>query len=222
MGGKGTCPIHSSIVQTLHERWQQGDDPVAVRLAEDERAVKSLGAFPQRMTVWTDCIYRTTRSGQPLYVSEESLFGDVHPDDVAGQLLPTIVLSPLEHFRAVYAPLGVGNHVDHQIVRLWALELRKQYPGISFRFYEEYPYSERPDTLEKALQFFRERNFQLEAETVRLDETNLSAKIQAIAAYVSQLSTWWPNVEAMRQAVRQAALRVGNGSPAERYWRAVS
>jgi hypothetical protein len=73
--------------------------------------------------------------------------------------------------------------------------------------------------MDSAVQFFTDRGVTLEAETVKLAEADVEAKIQAISRYQSQLSTWWENIESMQQAVKQYLLRVGNGTPAERYWR---
>mgnify|MGYP001262240701 CR=1 FL=1 len=208
----------SPIAQELHLRWRAGETPVAARIEEDEAAAKVLGAVPQRMTVWADCIYRTDRQGQPLYSTEGELFSAVHPHDDAGRLIPTIVLPPRDNIDVLYAPLGVGHHVDHQIVRDWALELGKQNPVLALKFYEEYPYSETTSALERARHFYDELGMSLEAESVLLSEADVEAKIRAIALYRSQISTFWENSETMGLAVRQYMRRVGSGSLVERYW----
>ncbi|MBI5667283.1 MAG: PIG-L family deacetylase [Chloroflexi bacterium] len=209
------------IVRELHARWGQGDEAVAARIEEDDAAVKSLGATPQHMTVWGDCVYRVSKDGRPLYPSEGSLFGDIHPDDLAGRLIPTIVLPPREAVHALYAPLGAGHHVDHQIVRNWALELRKQNPLLALKFYEEYPYSEHKNAVDRALLYFQENGVKLEVEAISLSDADVEAKIRAIALYRSQISTFWDSAEAMAQAVRQHLLRIGSGTPVERFWRAL-
>lgn len=211
-------PPQTPILRELHTRWSSGDSPVAVRIAEDEAAVTSLGAIPQRMSVWSDCVYRVDRQGQPLYSSEGALFGLVHPDDDAGKLIPTIVLSPRESIHILYAPLGVGHHVDHQIVRDWALELRKQNPALALKFYEEYPYSDTANAVERARRFYDDLALKFEPESVRLTDADVDAKVRALALYRSQISTFWENADTMAQAVRQFLLRAGNGTPVERYW----
>jgi len=130
MGGKPAPDqvADTPITRDLHARWKAGDDSVAARIREDEAAVTSLGALADRLVYWLDCVYRTSRAGTPLYTTEQSLFDVVHRDDVAEQLVPTLVLPPSDVVHAIYAPLGVGHHVDHQIVRDWGLELRQQYP----------------------------------------------------------------------------------------------
>jgi LmbE family N-acetylglucosaminyl deacetylase len=209
----------TALVRDLHTRWGSGAESVATRIQEDQQAVKHLGAEPQRMTVWPDCIYRQSRDGQPLYTANEALFGPVASEDSAGQLIPTIVLSPRDVVQTLYAPLGVGNHVDHQIVRNWALELKKQNPTLAVKLYEDYPYSENVNTVDRAMFFYQEQGIPLEAEVVELSEADVEAKLSAIACYQSQISTFWNDVEAMQQAVRRFLLRAGNGRPAERCWR---
>ena len=206
------------IVRELHTRWRGGNDPVAARIQEDEAAVRSLGALPQRMTVWADCIYRQSRGGSALYPSQESVFGNVHTDDMAGTLIPTIVLPPREDIKIMYAPLAAGHHVDHLIVRDWALELQRQNPSVAFKFYEDYPYGENAGAVDLALFFFKENGFKLELETVTLNDASVEAKIRAIGQYRTQLGSFWTSVEAMRQAVLRHLLRAGGGKPAERYW----
>jgi LmbE family N-acetylglucosaminyl deacetylase len=219
MGQKiGPKPVPDTpIVQSLHARWGGSAN---ARIEEDEQAIKSLEAEPQRMTIWPDCIYRTSRQGQPLYPTEASLFGEIHPEDEAARLIPTIVLPAQEIAHVLYAPLGVGQHVDHLIVRNWALELKKQNPALAVTFYEEYPYSETGSAVDRALDYYREREIALEMETIPLTEAQVEAKLRAIACYRSQISTFWENEEAMRRAVKQFLLRVGSGAPAERCWRA--
>jgi len=225
MGGKPSPAgvPNTPITRDLHARWEIEDDPVETRITEDRLAVASLGAAADRLLNWTDCVYRLSRQGKPLYPTEESLWGDIHPDDVAGKLIPTLVLPPEEVVHAVYAPFAIGHHVDHQIVRNWALELRKQYPWLALKFYEEYPYSEDQDAIDQAIQVFAEREppLQLEEETILLDETDVAAKITAIGYYQSQISTFWKNIAGMDAAVRAALNRRGDGQPAERLWQAV-
>jgi hypothetical protein len=47
----------------------------------------------------------------------------------------------------------------------------------------------------------------------------MTTKIEAIACYRSQLSTFWASVEEMAAMVRAYAEKVGDGRPAERCWR---
>ena len=225
MGGK---PAPDKVPDTLiahdlHNRWGAGEDPVEARIREDTMAVTSLGAAPERLLYWMDCVYRLSRAGSPLYTTEHSLFDVIHRDDVAGELLPTMVLPPRQVVHAIYAPLAVGHHVDHQIVRNWGLELHKQYPALALNFYEEYPYTEDQDVIGEALAFFETLKppLKLQAELIALDEAEVAAKVNAVGFYTSQISTFWADRTAMAVAVRAALTQTGGGRPAERLWRVV-
>jgi LmbE family N-acetylglucosaminyl deacetylase len=208
------------LIQELHARWGQGSDPISARRREDIDAIATLHAEVQHLAVWVDCIYRTSRSGQPLYPTVESIFGEIARDDQAAKLIPTVVLPQLANTRFLYAPLGLGHHVDHQIVRNWALELRKQNPALALKFYEEYPYSKDKTAAEQALAFFSTTAppLQLEPDTVVLTEPDVDVKIKAIACYSSQISSFWESTEAMEADTRKAMLETGEDVPGERYW----
>jgi hypothetical protein len=168
-----------------------------------------------------DCIYRTSRSGQPLYTSGESIFGDTIPaDDPAAKWLPTVILPLATNAQVLCAPLGAGNHVDHRIVRDWAIELKKQNPPIALKFYEEYPYTKDKSAVEKALTFYASHKpvYRLQSETVSVNEADLNAKLDGIAHYTSQISSFWDSLETMRTETRKAMIEAGGGSPGERYW----
>ncbi len=223
MGGKpeSTRIPDTPIIRELHARWEEGTDPVSARLREDEAAITSLGAQAQHLVVWMDCIYRTSRSGQPLYTTVDSIFADTIPaDDPAAKWLPTVILPLVANSRFLYAPLGAGNHVDHQIVRNWALELKKQNPPVALKFYEEYPYTEDNLAVDKALSFFSSHKpiYRLQSETVQVTETDVNAKLDGIACYTSQISSFWDSIETMKTATRNAMIKAGGGSPSERYW----
>jgi len=222
MGGSpepGRIP-DTPIVRELHARWEQGNDPVKARVQEDEDAVGGLGAVALHLVVWTDCIYRMARGGKPLYPTNEAIFGDVASDDPAAKLLPTVVPPLATSPRYVYAPMGVGHHVDHQIVRDWGIALKKQNPSIALKFYEEYPYMQDKAAGERALSFFSTRQFplQLKIDMVQLTEADVAAKLQAISLYKTQISSFWDSTETMDKVTRQAMNEAGGGQPGERYW----
>ena len=106
----------------------------------------------------------------------------------------------------LYAPLTVGNHVDHQLTFAAARLLAGQ--GWNVRFYEDYPYVERVEgALAAALAARGVDHWQPVA--VALDEDDLAAKIGAIACYGSQLAVLFGGVEAMGERVRAYMARVG-------------
>jgi LmbE family N-acetylglucosaminyl deacetylase len=220
MAGEPVQLPETPLVHDLHARWQEGDNPVQARIQEDEVALWKLGAKVSRMVNWTDCIYRTARDGEALYPEQPTIFGEIHPKDQVAQLLPTIVLKAHEVPRTIYAPLGAGHHVDHQIVRNWALTLKQYYPWVALKFYEEYPYTEKPQAVDQALTYLRSTYpaLHLELEVVPLTEDDIQGKLDAIFCYKSQISSFWKNYEQMEYETRQSLTRAGDGTPSERYW----
>jgi hypothetical protein len=117
---------------------------------------------------------------------------------------------------AVYLPLTAGHHVDHQIVRAagerW-LQSRISNLRPQTRYYEEYPYAERPEQVTRAL-----GGDTLRAQRIGLDEEALTSKVRAIACYRSQISSFFKDESEMAARVRTYAEGVGGGQPAERVW----
>lgn len=210
--------VPTPIVQEMHRRWGGQEPIMASRSDEDEQALRLLGAASQRMTVWPEAIYRTSRRGEALYPTREALFGDPHPDDLAANLIPTIALPPGDPVRVLYAPLGVGNHVDHQIVRNWALVLKKHNPGLKVKLYAEFPYAEDTRALHNAMLFYRSLGLALRAERVFLSEADARARIDATTRCHTQISLFWGSAGAAAKSIHQALLRAGEGQPAEVYW----
>jgi LmbE family N-acetylglucosaminyl deacetylase len=199
----------SPFAQALHAAWGLVD-ATAARREEDAAALALLGAGSVYWP-YTDCIYRQMPDGGFPYASEEALFGEVHPSDDAliAELAGRFRALALEPASAIYAPLAVGRHVDHQIVRRAVTGLE----GVTC--YEDYPYAGKPGAVEAALGMAR-----WQEEVVPLSSDALEAKIAAIACYSSQFITLgWANAEEMAAAVRAFAEQTGDGAPAERYWR---
>jgi LmbE family N-acetylglucosaminyl deacetylase len=157
-----------------------------------------------------DCIYRTDAAGQDLYASEAGIFGELQPSEgVLIRQTAEHINGLRERFRParLYAPFGLGRHVDHQLTRQ-AAELA----GGIYAYYEDYPYAAKEVVPASATH--------LRPELVPLSPDDLSAKIAAIGVYVSQISTFWADTEAMAAVVREFASQVGSGRLAERLWRA--
>lgn len=214
MAGDPPDPLPDTpIVADLHQRWQAGYRPVAVRRAEDERACAQLGAAAIHWMLG-DCVYRIAHiAGQviALYPSEDSLWGPIHPDDPAPAFLRASALPACTH---LYVPLGCRHHVDHRILRDWGLSL--QHP--SLLLYEEYPYEiDATMELERALNYFAPRRPEMLAREV--SEGDVRAKLRAIACYESQISTFWPGLPEMERQTRESMLAAGKGVYVERFWR---
>ena len=211
----------SPFAQSHHRRWGNLQAAYRIRRAEDEAALSTFGLKP----IWLpflDAIYRgQPDAGQWYYTADDELFGPLHPAEadlparLAEALLPHL---PAE--AVLYAPLTVGNHVDHQLTARAALQLARR--GHPLFFYEDYPYVQRrPADLERALQTLHRLSGDFapwRERPVPLSEADLATKIRAIAAYASQMDILFGGAEAMAQHVTDYARRSGNGQPAERLW----
>lgn len=193
-----------------HSRWGLAHtDAVSARLHEDDLAIERLGAD----SYWAgmrDAIYRRPDA----YNSEESLFG---PPDLADPLAEAVraLIADLRRRApraALYAPLGVGNHVDHQLVYAAA----RAAAGSEIAFYEDFPYVAAPGALERRMRVIEGA---FVADVIVIDAT-LIRKLDAIEAYASQIGVLFGDVESMRRKVAAYAesLRPEGGAYAERLW----
>ncbi|MGF1505037.1 MAG: PIG-L family deacetylase [Chloroflexi bacterium] len=177
----------SDYARAHHERWNLAAvQAVQARRSEDIRALALLGETIQAVHLSIpDAIYRR-HAGAALYASGQQLFGPPHPDDPAWQTLANL---PRPTGR-VYAPLAVGHHVDHVLLRQTVERWR--HPDVWY--YEDYPYNRYENAVQAALDGDEGR---WEAHVIPLAEADLDARLGAAAAYTSQLSTFWPSKEAL-------------------------
>src|SRR4051794_39954438 len=136
----------SPVAQEFHSQWGLSPvEAVSVRLHEDNIAMERLGA-DNYLAGMSDALYRRPDA----YTSRATLYGAPAPDD---RLLPELkaflrtLRLRLAH-ATFYAPLGVGNHVDHQLTYAAALDSVSD----ALAFYEDFPYVTKPDALERRLQ----------------------------------------------------------------------
>jgi len=210
----------SAFAEEMHERWGlTANEVVASRQAEEAAAAAELGA-QTRVLPFRDAIYRGDA-----YLSSEDLFGSPATEEAS---LPAAIAASLDLAGSpdattrIYAPLGVGRHVDHQIVHLAGQELAGR--GWDVWFYEDIPYALRPMALDTRLA-------EIGAAT-RLDpvaripvESTWERKIDAILRYPSQLETvfrQYVGVGTTREEIDEAlstyAARAGDGAKVERFW----
>ncbi|MCX6047132.1 MAG: PIG-L family deacetylase [Chloroflexi bacterium] len=199
----------SEYAQSLHTRWELVVDAVDGRRAEDIVASQILGADTLHWAV-PDCIYRYhPDTGAPFYVSDADIFGEVAPaelnliNDLARQMaaLPTA--------KQIVVPLTIGHHVDHQLTRAAAeLCFNRQ----NLVYYEDYPYAEKAGALEAVLAAAQNS---WQAEVIPLSEAAIQAKIEAIFAFKSQLSTFFDSRAHLAQRIADFTAAVGG----ERIWR---
>lgn len=185
------------FARSLHARWDAGDQPVAARRQEDLLACKVVGASPRHFSV-PDCIYRRTANGTPLIQSETDLFQPLPPSELAlAQSLADEISANLPQEARLVCPLGLGGHIDHRLVRC-AAELTRR----PLLFYADFPYVLRqPPDLTGLTHAF----------SIHLTAEDLRAWQDGLAAYTSQISSFWPSLEVMRTVVAEYAA-VGGGS----------
>lgn len=174
----------SPLARRYESAWSESGDGLALRRAENSAALSSLG-----MCIWSggapDAVYRAS-AGSPYYSTRADLFGDPHWRDAAA-VLPvwTEQVRHLVEEEAqpvlLYAPLGVGGHVDHELARRLAQHMGEA--GRVVRFYEDYPYVElTPGGIEEAQDRFGPHTWT--CGTVAID---VRAKIEAVRNYRTQI-----------------------------------
>jgi LmbE family N-acetylglucosaminyl deacetylase len=209
MAGDPAVSAVSKYAQSLHARWELVADAVAARRREDSAASQVLGADTLHWGV-PDCIYRYhPETGAPFYVSDPDIFGEVHPAEM--KLVNELArqLATLPAHDQIFVPLTIGHHVDHQLTRA-AAELC--FGAQRLVYYEDYPYAEQPGALETIIPVDRAS---WQAEVMPLGEADVKAKIEAIFAFKSQLSTFFDNRQHLEQRIHDFTATVGG----ERVWR---
>lgn len=201
----------SDFVRLLHERWNLGDETVAARRAEDQAACAILGADCLHLDV-LDCIYRTDASGSAFYTTNPALFGAVAPADLRQQLPPLCTaFAALPAAGVVISPLAVGNHVDHQLVRAAA----EATFGTDLQYYEDYPYMRIPGARDRVIAPDA-ANWQV--RVISLTATAVQAKVDAIAAFKSQVGSFFVNHADLEQQIAAFTTQTGG----EQVWQRVT
>jgi LmbE family N-acetylglucosaminyl deacetylase len=190
----------SAFAQALHDRWQTGAQAARQRRQEDQASCQVMSAH-QRNFWLPDCIYRPGgESGLFFYDSEQALFGELHPGETPlVEKLAGAFQELLQPEDQVVCPLSLGGHVDHRLTRL-AAELL----GRSLWYYADYPYV---TSIARPFAALQEAGWKHQIFPV--SEAGLAAWWEAIAAHKSQVSTFWPNLEAMHDAIRSYCQSVG-------------
>lgn len=192
-----------------------GAEAVRKRRQEDQAAAEVLGAD----VLYLDNLEALYRGSPAYYQSEEALFGPVNPADLAlDEQLAKLFLDIHERapLAALYAPLGIGHHVDHQLCCSAADRLAQR--KINVKFYEDFPYVTQQGALEGRQ---RELGIAMEPEMVEVSGT-LRQREEAISRYTSQVPRLFGTEDKMLATVRGYAgslRRTYPGIQIERFWR---
>lgn len=146
--------------------------------------------------------------------------GEVHPaDQEIDRRLATDLLDLHRRLPDAvwYAPLGVGRHVDHQIVCSAAYRLVQDKAKVYF--YEDFPYVVRQAGALEARK--KELGDAFEPALVEMSEF-LPARQAAAEKYVTQIAQNFASKEALHKAIEQYAhgIRPVETICLERYWTA--
>lgn len=217
----------SPFALQLHDIWESASSTTVraindVRREEERQALRLLGIGPVWLDV-PDAIYRRGSDGRHPYASEDALFGKVAPEErqilvprITNEIRRIAMESGARGRVRVFAPLAIGNHVDHQLV-FWAA--RSLPPRYGVLFYEDYPYAAREGALQRRFDMLK-RVGEWQPRLVPISE-QIGVKIAAITRYRSQLGVLFGSSEAMPKVVRAYSQAVGawGGVPyAERFW----
>ena len=200
----------SPFAQELHKNWDLGLNAVQIRREEDQKACQIIGATPRYFS-YQDCIYRKTSLGEFFYPTEKHIFGGLDPRE-AGLIerLSDQLRGELPEETRVVAPLGIGNHVDHELTRKAVNRL-----DIPVAFYADYPYARDDQGIE--ILDFMEASTEWQSEEFPTSEEGLGNWVQAARAYGSQISTFWNDDEHLGIQISEFSTFLGGF----KLWRAV-
>ncbi len=155
-------------------------DYMALRRAEDRAACSAIGAEVIHL--------RLLEAPHRGYGNAAALFGRRLPGDDIADTLVRQLREHVDQFEpdVLYGPFGIGNHVDHRIVRD-AIEQVTDSRAVTW--WEDYPYAMRGSEPSKA--FCRRA----------LSAQGLAAKIEAALCYASQLTFQFGGPSAARAAM---------------------
>lgn len=209
----------TTFAEHMHQEWgMSAEQVIAGRRAEEAVSSRILGLRDLYLP-FRDAIYRGDN-----YLNDDDLFGELKATDLD---LPERIVTTLEHegFQRegtrVYAPLGSGFHVDHQLAFQTGVLLHRN--DWDVWFYEDLPYSLLDGRIEERL---AGADQPLEIAAAVDVSPVWTRKIDAIMAYPSQLKVIFEQYvgagssrDAIDGVMGAYSKEVGNGRNAERFWR---
>jgi LmbE family N-acetylglucosaminyl deacetylase len=187
---------------------------VALRRQEDARAFDYLHAD----YLWLDYLDGIYRGNARRYSQIEQLLGgDLHSEDLAiCQRLAQELVKLHERLPAAtwYVPLGVGRHIDHQLVSSASMGLIER--GATVKCYEDFPYVARKGALNERLQELGRAFAPTQVEIAGA----LHQRVEAAALYASQIKMSFGDRGAVYTAIKDYACSIlpAQATPLEQYW----
>lgn len=207
--GRPDGPL-SAEARRFHTECGHGDNAMALREAEDDLALQTLGVRTTRLGL-PEALYRRDDRGQPRYAHPGAIFRSSH--DTEASLIDRLAsefsrLTAITSADLLLAPLGIGGHIDHKVVAAAANHL-----SLATLWYEDVPY-----VIYDHCREWR-RDLEPADPTIRVaTHTQWRTKLDAISRYASQHAILWPDPSNWRSFVTSYGHSVGNGAPAERFW----
>lgn len=187
----------SPLAQRCHEVWGAGPHPFTLRRDEDCRALSVLGTEHVYLGMH-DAVYRTRADGTPLYTASQR--GAIPAEDERGYLplLTDRIAQLLAAYPSavVFAPGGMGGHVDHVLVRR-ALE---QCAPERLVYYDEYPY------LSWTAGVRSHRRLASPTYVLRATPNEIERHVRAAGAYTSQIRGLFPSPVARAVSILRVRL----------------
>lgn len=209
-------PPYSSNARYLHELWGNPPNIVRLRRAEDLAAATRLGASVHFEDI-PELLYRKRKDGCWMLKNREDKWKTPDIEDEA--LIPHLTKKILDLIdpgeSCIYAPLSIGNHVDHRLAfEVGRLLTQKQYKVI---FYEDFPYASDENMYNERMSSFAN----WKSYIVRFKEQHLLSKIEACSYYHTQISMLFENIQEARIAFIEFSKKVSGveGLFGERYWK---
>jgi LmbE family N-acetylglucosaminyl deacetylase len=171
---------------------------------------------------FADGIYRRSPlTGRLIYRSARERWTTPHIEDMAHieELYLVLRRLCLNLGRILLiSPMGIGQHVDHQITARVAMRMAASNGGAELLFYEDFPYVADPEMGSGSGDDPLQALIRLRLESARRLHVpvDVEAKTVLLQHYASQVPTLFGTVEHMRARI---AGHSHEGIPAEIYWR---
>lgn len=193
--GDGRPPL-SAAAAAFHRACGLSDDDAIVRRRSEDRAALNVLGVESRHLDFPEALYRRDASGEHLYSGSRAQFGAVqHADALRIDELVTALRGEMEECSAqtLCAPIGVGGHVDHILVRE-AVRRAARGTDVAVHFWVDQPYA----VLEG-----RERVV-ARASVVEAEDVQLG--LRAAACYESQIPMLFETSESPWRELMRGAL----------------
>jgi len=182
----------SELITRVHSDWKTGSpqETVALRRIEDQNAARRVGATVLHLDL-VDALYRRTGTGSLMYTRD--VFDPIHPrENNIVEHTANQIAAGLTQQDTLVCPLGLGSHVDHIITRKAVEALARP-----VWYYADVPYLfKHENELGPAIEG-------LQAKTFYISDHGLAAWLEGIAAYASQISSLFNDLQDMQTQIKK-------------------